>query len=525
MLLNNNNLAYFSVRTIILTLFYYICQDKSSFMNNREISRIYTSMIEELYERDDYSYDKYGPDEITCEWIRDRIFIRKEPFPKQSILSTCQDVFEKYLGTLTIPELRDILRYSFLLSWGKSYDDTSSKDSIAAFCSEVLENNKRELIVEIPLEEKFLQIDVESIFPNSKIYYVASSSYNTAKNYQYQLSEECGHVDVIVGNIDLVPVKMPWIRNRILYGSPEIGTMFLGIGEVRDKNIGKGWCGSKRQRELTKTIHQRQLCSFDVSFFQKGNYLLELLLPRECPNPGRQTMHMVDMDNNKDYVVPFDEVESFLPSYYSNNPKYYSAEQHFERAKRCLREIEMRLESNRSYSAAWNEIDILRQIRVYLEGFRTNTSKQGKRILDDRYQAEKQCEMHAIAAAISYRLNLFIYKTKYCEIIPTAKTDDFESFILGEDSNWKPGHYFEPQPARTVVYIWELWREIFYFPDVRWASDDDSKTRKVENQLRQRVYDNKFSKSLKKRIAEVMLNVEQAHRDLFPLEQFPDIKL
>lgn len=212
-------------------------------------------------------------------------------------------------------------------------------------------------------------------------------------------------------------------------------------------------------------------------------------------------------------------VESFIPSDYYDNPIYYTIKERIQRAKESLSTIETTISSGKRFKTAWSMDYFSLRLHMYLDAFR----KEG--LLGENYQSSQQSVINAISAAVSFRLKIFKYDRIYDEEIPLA-TDDFWGFVSG-DRNWKPGHVILNHKEKSVQYIWSFWNIIFPFPQVeiyRKGEDEGTPKIKIENQLRQRVHDNKFSKSMKRRIAEIMQRVEN-DRDIFPIESFPALKL
>ena len=465
-----------------------------------ETDIIYKSLLNELRE-----HDIYADGSNIMRFVVNEIFFHEE-YPPQSNYVRCRAIFDKYLKNLSESELNKVYlcaKRDYSYGGDREYHCFHSIIEQCPLVHELIEKSSGGILCQF---ESYLSELCETSFP---LHFIARDYRRT------NISTIGGHnirsikKDIILSDvITLDPVY--GVSSRI---GLESGAHYIGYGPCSEtKNF---WCGkTKKTIAYNKFEHERKLANHDITFFQYKDYVLEVARFSEEPIREKRSITFVDVFANKQYSVPFEYVDSFVPASYSKNPIFISANDRWASAWNELQLISEDLSNNESkYAFAWEQDYLPRRLRSYLEGM-----KKGG-LLDDRYQAHKQSTMLAIAAAISYRMNLFKYKKDIMEK-PAMPTSDYINFIkLGKSSEWKPGRFLPLQPALSVVYLWSFWSKLFNIHRM----DEPSKS--AEKYFRIRVYDNGFSLKEKKRILSIMQCVEEDNRDIFPENKFPKIEL
>lgn len=479
-------------------------------MDAEEIYRLLLDEIRKTYR------EASGPEEVMTYISIKLRFNDKPPLP-QSCYVQGRDLFEEHLGGQPI----DVLRNVYLCAMQDVRPHYSYKKealmSIINNCQKVAEIvNGAKVGVACPFE---------SFLPDICFCESLTKSYYFKSRNSYISYIECGEssngaapADVILG--DDLTLDLSFFSNKVAIW-PQ--AHYIGFKNASDY-VSRRWCGyRKKDINILKCRHEEQLKYHKISFYQYGDYVLELVEHVNEPILVERTIDFVDILEAKTYIVPFDKVDSFVPRAYKDRfapteDRFAIANARWNKAQEKLKEITDDLKGEKSkygkksnYVPGWSEDYIYRRLHCYLEGMRRNG------LLDDMYQSPQQSTMLAIAAAISYRLNLYKVKKGVFEK-DRPVLNDYENFI-NKNEGWKPGRAMENQPARSIEYLWSFWRVLFDFKQ----ADEPSKS--AACYVRTRIYDNGFSSKLRKQIRDIMKNVEseKENQDAFSIETFPPV--
>lgn len=460
---------------------------------------IYFSLLNELQQN-----DRWSDGSNIMKYIENEIFFHEDYLP-QSCYVRYKDIFNRYLENLSESELNNVYLCARRDYLPKSNDELRCLQALFNYSDLAFK------LVENSSEAVFCQFGsfLSDICKNTpQVHYYVGGSHGRFIHY----SEE----DVNMRFLNKGIILSSTLSLETSFSSSlslKKGVHYIGFSRnYQGKNF---WCGRTRESIKRKKIeHEKKLENYSITFYQYEEYVLEVAEFKEEPINGPRCIHFVDVLSAKEYLVPFEYVDSFIPALYSNNHLFKSANDRWGIAWEELRTISEKLSSNESkYAAAWETDYLGRRLRSYLEGLKVMG------ILDDRYQAEKQSTMLAIAAAISYRLNLFKYKKDILDK-PVMPTIDYENFIKStKKSEWKPGRFLPMQPALSVIYLWSFWSKIFFIH----RSDVPSES--AEKYIRTRIFDNGFSLKMKKQILSRMQYIEENNRDVFPEINFPKIEI